>query len=87
MWVKNYIIYIYENAFDILLNKFNQKVFKEDLVNDIRYSWTPCINFKMLYLIIPVGIEGSDHRKNKNAGCIFFSAVATMNRQSKFFIL
>lgn len=52
LWVKNYIIYIYENAFDILLNKFNQKVFKEYLVNDIRYSWTPCINFKMLYLII-----------------------------------
>lgn len=43
---------LYENAFDILLNQFNQKVFKEYLVNDIRNSWTPCINFKMLYLII-----------------------------------
>lgn len=32
---KIYIIYIYENAFDFLLNKFNQTLFKEYVVSYI----------------------------------------------------
>lgn len=35
-------IYLYENAFDFLLNNFNQKLF-QDQVNGIIYSGTPCI--------------------------------------------
>lgn len=35
-------IYLYENAFDFLVNNFNQKLF-QDQVNGIIYSGTPCI--------------------------------------------
>lgn len=34
-WAKIHIIYIYKNAFEILLKKLNQKLFKERMVSDI----------------------------------------------------